>query len=90
MVELSDAGWYICVANNSFGRAQTQAYLTVNNVNPKSTPHKPTLGEWLKKVFLIVNSLNPFTHNILKKILLTVCYTFIIKFVIRIWCWIKW
>lgn len=50
MVELSDAGWYICVANNSFGRAQTQAYLTVNSVNPKSTPHKPTLGEWLKKV----------------------------------------
>ncbi|CAH3116792.1 unnamed protein product [Pocillopora meandrina] len=43
MVELSDAGWYICVANNSFGRAQTQAYLTVNSVNPKSTPHKPTL-----------------------------------------------
>ena len=50
MVELSDAGWYICVANNSFGRAQTQAYLTVNSVNPKLTPHKPTLGEWLKKV----------------------------------------
>lgn len=42
-VELSDAGWYICVANNSIGTAQIKAYLMVNSKNPKSTPHKPTL-----------------------------------------------